>query len=97
MRRLRLQLRPWERTLYAVLNVVPLPGAGAAWVGWRNPHTHLLRRGILQMVLVVFGAWPLIVPGAIGLAWAVWDAVRIGQARLVPLPPAAPGPDDGRL
>jgi hypothetical protein len=85
--RLRLQLRPWERTLYTILNVVPLPGAGAVWVGWRNPHTRLLRRGILQMVLVVFGAWPLIVPGAIGLAWAVWDAVRIGQARLVALPP----------
>ena len=84
--RLRLQLRPWERTLYAVLNVVP-PGAGAMWVGWRNPHTRLMSHGVAQLVLVAFGSWPLIFPGAVGLAWAVWDAVRIGQARLMPLPP----------
>ena len=95
--RLRLQLRPWERTLCAVLNVVPVPGTGAILAGWRNPHTHLLRRGILQMVLVIFGAWPLIVPSAIGLAWAVWDAVRIGQARLVPFPPSAQGQDAGHI
>lgn len=84
--RLRLQLRPWERRLCVALNVVP-PGVGAILAGWRNPHTRLLRHGVVQLVLVAFGAWPLIVPGAIGLAWAVWDAVRIGQARLVPLPP----------
>lgn len=95
--RLRLQLRPWERTLCAVLNVLPVPGTGAILAGWRNPHTHLLRRGILQMVLVVFGAWPLIVPGAIGLAWAAWDAVRMGQARLVPLPSTVAEPGAGRV
>lgn len=84
--RLRLQLRPWERTAFAVLNIVP-PGVGAIVVGWRNPHTRLLRNGVVQFVLVAFGSWPLVLPGAFGLGWAVWDAVRIGQARLVPLPP----------
>ena len=93
MARLRLLLRPWERWTYAALNVLPLPGLGALLAGWRNPHTRLVRNGALQMTLVVLGAWPLIVPGAIGLAWAAWDAVRIGQARLLPLPPRdAPTP-----
>lgn len=82
MARLRLLLRPWERTAAAILNVVPLPGLGALLAGWRNAHTTLRRNGALQMALVVFGAWPLIVPGAIGLAWAVWDAVRIARADL---------------
>jgi hypothetical protein len=89
MRPLRLQLSPGGRTLWALLNVLPLPGLGAMWVGWRNPHSRLLRNGWLQLVLVLFGSWPLLLPGAVGLAWAVWDAVRIGQARLVPLPPKA--------
>jgi hypothetical protein len=31
-----------------------------------------------------------VVPGACGLAWAILDAVRILQADLAPLPPAAP-------
>lgn len=87
--RLRLQLRPWQRTTLAILNVVP-PGFGAIVVGWRNPHTRLLRNGVVQLVLVMFGAWPLIFPGLVGLAWAIWDAVRIFQARLIPLPPPAP-------
>lgn len=86
--RLRLQLPPWQRTAFAILNVVP-PGLGAFLAGWKNPHTRLLRNGILQFALVVFGAWPLILPGAVGFVWAVWDAARIAQARLVPLPPAA--------
>ena len=86
MRRLRLQLRPGSRIAWSLLNVLPLPGVGAMWVGWSNPHSNLLRRGWLQLVLVVFGAWPLIIPGAIGLGWATWDAVRIGQAELVPVP-----------
>ncbi len=95
MQRLRLQLRPGARTAGALLNVLPLPGLGALWVGWRNPHSRLLRRGWLQMVLVLFGSWPLIVPGAVGLAWAIMDAVRIGQAELSPLPPAGPSVKEG--
>ena len=92
-RRLRLLLRPWERAACAVLNVVPLPGLGALVAGWRNAHTTLRRDGALQMALVVFGAWPLVVPGAIGFAWAVWDAIRIAQADLRRLPPRdAPAP-----
>ena len=93
MDRLRLVLRPWERWLYAVLNVLPLPGVGAIVVGWRNPHTRLRRNGLMQAALVVFGAWPLVVPGALGLGWAVWDAVRIGRARIRMPPRNAPGPD----
>jgi len=85
---LRLQLRPWQRTALAILNIVP-PGVGAIVAGWRNPHTRLLRNGVVQFVLVAFGAWPLVFPGIIGLAWAIWDAVRIFQARLVSLPPPA--------
>lgn len=88
--RLRLQLRPWERTLYSALNVVP-PGVGAMVVGWRNPHTRLLRNGALQLGLVAFGAWPLVLPGAVGMAWAIVDAVRIAKAGLVALPPKVGG------
>jgi hypothetical protein len=96
-RRLRLLLRPWERVACAALNVAPLPGLGALLAGWRNAHTTLRRNGALQMALVAFGAWPLVVPGAAGLLWAVWDAVRIAQARLKPLPPRdAPMPPPGR-
>lgn len=91
MDRLRLLLRPWERTLFAALNVLPLPGLGALLAGWRNAHTTLRRNGALQMALVVFGAWPLIVPGALGLTWAVWDAVRIARADLRPLPAGGSG------
>lgn len=93
MDRLRLLLRPWERTAYAVLNVLPLPGLGAVLAGGRNAHTNLRRNGVLQMALVVFGSWPLVVPGAIGLAWAVWTAVRIGQARIRMPPADAPPPE----
>ena len=82
MARLRLLLRPRERTAAAILNVVPLPGLGALLAGWRNPHTRLRRNGSLQMALAVFGSWPLVVPGAVGLAWAAWDSVRIAQARM---------------
>lgn len=87
MARLRLLLRPWERTACAILNVVPLPGVGAMLVGWRNAHTRLLRNGVLQAVLVLFGSWPLIVPGILGLAWAAWDTTRIAKADLGRLPP----------
>ncbi len=34
------------------------------------------------MTLVVLGSYPLVIPGAVGLAWAIWDAVRIAQATL---------------
>ena len=92
MARLRLLLRPWERTAAAILNVVPLPGLGALLAGWRNAHTTLRRNGALQMALVILGSWPLIVPGAAGFAWAVWDTVRIARAdlRRPPRPDAAP-------
>jgi len=73
--------------MLGILNLVPFPGAGAIVVGWRNPHTRLLPRGVAQLALVLFGLYPLIVPGVFGLAWAILDAVRILQADLVPLPP----------
>lgn len=86
-------MAPWERWIWFGLTLLPVPGLGAAVLGWRNPHTRLLQHGMLQATLVVFGSWPLVVPGAIGLGWAVWDAVRIAQARLLPLPPRnAPAP-----
>ena len=94
-RRLALRVSPGARWALCALNVLPVPGLGAAILGWRNPHTRLLGHGVMQAVLVVFGSWPLLVPGAVGLAWAAWDAVRIGQARLLPLPPrtaTAPSP-----
>jgi hypothetical protein len=86
VRRLRLVLSPRARRALCVLNLVPVAGVGAMLAGRRNPHTRLLRNGILQCLLVVLGSWPLVVPGAIGLAWAAWDAVRIGRARLVMQP-----------
>lgn len=93
MARLRLLLRPWERWACVALNVLPLPGLGAVLAGWRNAHTTLRRDGALQMALVAFGAWPLIVPGAVGLGWAAWTAVRMGQADLRRMPPRdAPDP-----
>lgn len=86
-RRLRLLAKPWHRWTLFAFTLLPLPGVGAAILGWRNPHTRLLRNGLMQATLVLLGSWPLVVPGAIGLAWAIWDAVRIAQARLLPLPP----------
>lgn len=86
VRRLRLMLaKGWQPAL-ALLNVLPLPGLGAIVVGRRNAHTKLLRNGILQTVLVIFGSWPLVVPGALGFGWAIVDAVRIARARLI-VPP----------
>jgi hypothetical protein len=92
MDRLRLVLRPWERAAFAALNVLPLPGLGGILAGWRNAHTTLRRNGFLQLVLVVFGSWPLVVPGAVGLLWAIWDTVRIARARLRRLPPRNAAP-----
>ena len=97
MARLRLLLRPWERTAAAILNVVPLPGVGALLAGWRNAHTTLRRNGALQMALVILGSWPLVLPGAIGLAWAAWDTVRIARADLRrPPSPETPPPEGAR-
>ncbi len=82
----------WKRAVVA-LQVFPLPGLGAVLAGTRNPHSGLLGRGVAQMALVVFGAYPLLVPGAIGLAWAVYDAVRIGRFARPPGPLSRPTPD----
>lgn len=80
---------PW-RVACTVLNVLPLPGVGAALAGWKNPHTRLLRDGIAQAVLVVFGSWPLIVPGALGVAWAAWTAYTIQRDARPPGPLSRP-------
>lgn len=82
-----LQLSPATRAVCAALNVLPIPGVGAMWAGWRNPHTPLLRHGAMQALLVIFGSWPLVFPGFVGFVWAAWDAVRIGRATLVAPPP----------
>ena len=86
-------LSPAWRTTFGVLNILPLPGLGATLAGWRNAHTNLRRNGLLQMTLVVFGSFPLIIPGAIGFVWAIVDGVRILQSRALPAPPRnAPPP-----
>jgi hypothetical protein len=82
-----LLLSPRLRLACAILAVIPLPGVGTIIAGWKNPHTRLLRNGWLQLLLVVLGAWPLVLPGVFGLAWAIWDAQRIGTAKLRKLPP----------
>lgn len=90
MRPLRLQLTPGGRIALGALNVLPLPGLGATVAGWRNPHSRLLPHGASQMALVALGSYPLVLPGAVGLLWAIVDAVRILRADLAPLPPRAP-------
>lgn len=75
----RLVLSPAWRIACIVLQVVPVPGVGAIIAGIKNPHSGLRGRGIAQAALVVFGSWPLIIPGAAGLIWAIVDAVRIGR------------------
>jgi hypothetical protein len=87
MARLRLLLRPTGRAILGTLNILPLPGLGALLAGWRNPHSRLVRHGAAQLVLVLLGSYPLIVPGVAGFAWAVWDAIRILRADLLPMPP----------
>lgn len=64
-----------------MLNIVPVPGIGAIIAGYRNPHSPLLRHGIAQALLVAFGSWPLILPGLIGLAWAIRTAMIIDGAQ----------------
>lgn len=86
-----LVLGPRMRIVCIVLQVMP-PGLGAIIAGAKNPHTRYLKRGIAQMILVVFGSWPLIVPGAIGVVWAWTDAYRIGRDARLP-PHVRPTPD----
>lgn len=62
------------RIVCVALNVLPLPGVGAILAGHWNPHTKLRGKGIAQLLLVVFGSFPLIVPGAIGLVWACYTS-----------------------
>lgn len=87
-----LLLKPTWRTACTILNIVPLPGLGAIIAGYRNPHSGLVRTGFLQLLLVVFGSWPLLFPGFIGLAWAVATAVRIHADSRLPPPWSAPLP-----
>ncbi len=75
----RLVLSPTWKWVCTVLQIVPLPGVGAIIAGIKNPHSGLTKRGIAQLALVVFGSWPLILPGAAGLIWAIVDAVRIAR------------------
>jgi hypothetical protein len=86
----RLILSPSWRVACTVLNVVPLPGVGAILAGWKNPHTRLMRDGIAQLVLVVFGAWPLILPGVAGIVWAAWTALAIHRDAVAPGPLSRP-------
>lgn len=76
-----------------VLQLLPIPGVGAIIAGIKNPHTGLLGRGIAQVALVLFGSWPLIIPGAAGLVWAIVDAVRIGRHSVRPARWSLPTPD----
>lgn len=86
VRRLRLMLRPWQRLTFAITNVLPIPGVGAMIAGTLNPHTTLRRNGLLQLGLVLL-SYPLIVPGVVGLTWAVVEAIRIHGSEPIPLPP----------
>ncbi len=87
-----LLLGPRLRIACIVLQVFP-PGVGAIIAGSKNPHTKYLGRGIAQLVLVLFGSYPLILPGAIGLLWAWYDAIQIGRLSAPPGPMSRPTPD----
>ncbi len=89
----RVVLSPAWRVACIVLQVIPVPGVGAIIAGAKNPHSGLLGRGIAQVALVVFGSWPLIVPGAAGLIWAIVDAVRIARWSTDAPPWSAPTKD----
>ncbi len=86
-------LGPALRPTCIVLQVLPVPGVGAIIAGAKNPHSRLLGRGIAQAALVVFGSYPLIIPGAAGLLWAIWDAARIARDSGQPTPWTEPAPD----
>lgn len=88
-----LLLGPRLKVVCIILQIVP-PGVGAIIAGAKNPHTGWLGRGIAQLVLVVFGSWPLLIPGAIGLIWAWTDAVRIARTSVPPGPMSRPIPEN---
>ncbi len=77
---------PKLRPLWVALQVLPIPGLGAIVVGTHNPHTRLRRNGTAQLLLVLLGSWPLVLPGLAGLAWAIRDAIYIAQADTIPPP-----------
>jgi len=80
---------PW-RTLCIVLNIVPVPGVGAIIAGIKNPHSGLLKVGIAQALLVLFGSYPLIFPGAIGFVWACWTSYRMFRDAYASVPWSTP-------
>lgn len=86
-----LLLGPRWKIACIILQVVP-PGLGAIIAGHKNPHTKMRARGIAQLTLVVFGSWPLIIPGAAGLLWAWWDASQIARTAVPPGPLSEPVP-----
>ena len=95
---MREPVRPWLlaprwKPAVVVLQVFPLPGVGAIVAGNRNPHSGLTARGVAQLVLVVFGTYPLLVGGVAGLGWAIYDAVRIGRFARPPGPRSVPTRD----
>lgn len=78
----------WRNACVA-LNVLPIPGVGAIIAGWRNPHSKLLGKGVAQLVLVVFGSFPLIVPGVIGFVWAASTSYWL-HTNTMPIPKRGP-------
>ncbi len=95
---MRKPMRPWLlgprlKPAVVTLQVFPLPGVGAIIAGIRNPHSGLLGRGIAQTALIVFGSYPLLIPGAAGLGWAIVDAIRIGKFAESPAAWSEPTPD----
>lgn len=85
-----LLLGPRWKVACVTLQVLPLPGLGAVIAGHKNPHTKLRARGIAQLSLVVFGSWPLIIPGAAGVVWAWWDAFVMARTAVAPGPMSQP-------
>ena len=86
-----LLLGPRLKITCIVLQVIP--GVGAIVAGAKNPQSRYLGRGIAQFCLVLFGSWPLIIPGAVGVIWAWTDAYRIGRDAMPPGPMSRPTPD----
>ncbi len=76
-----------------MLQLVPLPGVGAIIAGAKNPHSKLIGRGVAQASLVLFGSYPLIIPGVAGLIWAIFDAIAIARRSAGPAPWTQPTPD----
>lgn len=87
-----LLLGPRWKVACTILQVVP-PGVGATIAGAKNPHSRYLGRGIAQLALVLFGSWPLLIPGAVGLIWAWTDAYRIATQAVPPGAMSRPTPD----